>query len=536
MNSTQAFSLDLRGCIWKRGGGRSALGKRNWKPRFCVVDNGHFCYYETEGDFATAPNKPLKAPYNLIDCDVLVGEAENESSKEYHMFKGSVVTSFAFRIQPRNSAERVMVLRCETEKQRTMWMERIAALVLESDENASQTAATATVSAAETQVGRETSMDTHAVVQHAAKIPFSADDQHNMDNVKLSCGEDSSNEDSEVIRGTPVDSASKEVKAVEASVACANANVNAHNQHDVHAAYDNLSYGEHNEASGDDTSVESDHTLPTHVPGVVISGLVWKRGGGTRKVLGSQNWKQRWCVVTDTSFSYFKSAHHWHRAPHKTLKKPFNLRSCLVVLGEGGLADDIDEKVATTIPFAFRIQPRDHSKRAMVLRCETEEQRTLWMGKLKAAIQALDAMAATQQMQKQGSSDRHNHSNCTGSGRTQGDSVQIDVDTQQGSHRIFDDTCDPLQFKNIGPLPSMQEFSRHKCMTVVVYLLGFIFFPVWLAAACLLCSRREVQTVCTKTVNRISIVLGFLVMQLALLLVVSQFVDLNFMHMMNNQA
>lgn len=141
----------LRGYLWKRGGGRSALGNKDWKQRWCVLVDGHFCYYESQEAWKKAPGKCLKKPYRLVDCDVLPGEHDNdfdtESSKvKLKSSKTSLTTSYAFRIQPRDESERSMILRCCDREQRSMWMEQISMSVHYTDADLSMTSNASTSS------------------------------------------------------------------------------------------------------------------------------------------------------------------------------------------------------------------------------------------------------------------------------------------------------------------------------------------------------------------------------------------------------
>ena len=119
----------LRGYLWKRGGGRSALGNKDWKQRWCVLVDGHFCYYSSQEAWKKAPGKCLKKPYQLLDCDILPGEHDNDFSEgqDVKLKNNKVISnSYAFRIQPRKENERCMILRCTDREQRSMWMQQLS--------------------------------------------------------------------------------------------------------------------------------------------------------------------------------------------------------------------------------------------------------------------------------------------------------------------------------------------------------------------------------------------------------------------------
>lgn len=55
------------GYLYKRGGGRSFLGRQTWKRRWCVLKEGKLSYYKTEKD-AQAGKPPLKNIYIDVSC------------------------------------------------------------------------------------------------------------------------------------------------------------------------------------------------------------------------------------------------------------------------------------------------------------------------------------------------------------------------------------------------------------------------------------------------------------------------------------
>ena len=127
----------LCGYLLKRGGGRSTLGNKGWKQRWCVLADGQLGYYESQEAWKKAPEKTLKPPYQLVDCDVLPGENEKDFKSDGSRVKvkgGKVYeNTYAFRIQPRTKAARPMILRCTDREQRSMWMEQFSVAVQYTD-------------------------------------------------------------------------------------------------------------------------------------------------------------------------------------------------------------------------------------------------------------------------------------------------------------------------------------------------------------------------------------------------------------------
>ena len=117
----------VKGILWKKGGGRSLFGKRNWKKRYCVIINDKFYYYKDRQTYVDS-KKCLKEPYNLRDCDVSVieqvgnhGGIQKSKSKR----KNSLQNTFNFTIQPHDCEMRTLHLRAETAAERDDWVRAI---------------------------------------------------------------------------------------------------------------------------------------------------------------------------------------------------------------------------------------------------------------------------------------------------------------------------------------------------------------------------------------------------------------------------
>ena len=179
----------VKGILWKKGGGRSLFGKRNWssaqyfillplpwatwsislpaqfilfapwhtiiisvfaatvscffcrKKRYCVIINDKFYYYKDRQTYVDS-KKCLKEPYNLRDCDVSVldqvenyGEIQKSKSKRKNSNggiqkskskrKNSLQSTFNFSIQPHDTEMRTLHLRAETAAERDDWVKAI---------------------------------------------------------------------------------------------------------------------------------------------------------------------------------------------------------------------------------------------------------------------------------------------------------------------------------------------------------------------------------------------------------------------------
>lgn len=116
----------VKGILWKKGGGRSLFGKKNWKKRYCVIINDNFYYYEDRQTYVKS-QKYLKKPYRLQDCDVSVmnsPKVEKRKGKPPRK-KSDNRGAFYFVIQPRDSEMRALHLRAETLAERDDWVRNI---------------------------------------------------------------------------------------------------------------------------------------------------------------------------------------------------------------------------------------------------------------------------------------------------------------------------------------------------------------------------------------------------------------------------
>mmetsp|Transcript_24113 Transcript_24113/g.40417 ORF Transcript_24113/g.40417 Transcript_24113/m.40417 type:complete len:458 (-) Transcript_24113:71-1444(-) len=74
------------GYLFKKGGGRSAFGRRSWKLRFFVLDATSLCYFKAEGETALKKIKLGK----VVDAWIDYGTKSKATSTQYHF---SVKTS-----------------------------------------------------------------------------------------------------------------------------------------------------------------------------------------------------------------------------------------------------------------------------------------------------------------------------------------------------------------------------------------------------------------------------------------------------------
>jgi hypothetical protein len=62
-------NANLRGYLWRLGGGTSIFSKNTWKKRWCVLSNGQFFYYATREEWAklTGEAAPKGSSLNCAD-------------------------------------------------------------------------------------------------------------------------------------------------------------------------------------------------------------------------------------------------------------------------------------------------------------------------------------------------------------------------------------------------------------------------------------------------------------------------------------
>jgi len=105
--------------MWKKGGGSSMLGRRDWMERYFVLQSGILTYFHTPDDFKR--NKvPLKdVAYRMAHCtcEALPVDTNTKAGSDK-------VGQFAIQCTPKNpnGGPRPLMLRCSTDDDRLDWL------------------------------------------------------------------------------------------------------------------------------------------------------------------------------------------------------------------------------------------------------------------------------------------------------------------------------------------------------------------------------------------------------------------------------
>ena len=106
------------GVLRKRGGGTSFMGRKSWKSRFFVLENGSLLYFESEVHYENKEG-PLNDgyPYILPFCEVLSDEDFSGVGKQ-HFYFTIIPTDFRGGKGP-------LLLEAENETDRQQWLRRL---------------------------------------------------------------------------------------------------------------------------------------------------------------------------------------------------------------------------------------------------------------------------------------------------------------------------------------------------------------------------------------------------------------------------
>lgn len=105
-------SVEKRGWLYKKGGGTSFMGRRNWNQRFFSLTNGILSYYKSDKEYK-AGEAPIKnCTFDLSQCRVELEETKNKGDLR------------GFMIVPLNAqgGHKTLHLRAENEDVRHQWV------------------------------------------------------------------------------------------------------------------------------------------------------------------------------------------------------------------------------------------------------------------------------------------------------------------------------------------------------------------------------------------------------------------------------
>lgn len=105
-------SVEKRGWLYKKGGGTSFMGRRNWTQRYFSLTNGVLSYYKSDKEYKAGVAPIKNCTFNLSQCRVELEEAKNKGDLR------------GFAIIPLNpqGGHKTLHLRAENEDVRHQWV------------------------------------------------------------------------------------------------------------------------------------------------------------------------------------------------------------------------------------------------------------------------------------------------------------------------------------------------------------------------------------------------------------------------------
>lgn len=106
-----------------------------------------------------------------------------------------------------------------------------------------------------------------------------------------------------------------------------------------------------------------------------ISGYLFKKGGGTRALVGRRNWKKRYFVVKDNILRYYNSEEDYISGKNSK-------RNTTIDLTKYGVNVDPDRELD------FVLVPSSHTQRTWKLRAEDVETKDRWLIVLRKSTES----------------------------------------------------------------------------------------------------------------------------------------------------
>jgi hypothetical protein len=123
-------NVQKTGWLLKKGGGTSAMGRRNWSDRFFVLADSVLTYYKSDMEYRANVGPIKHCVFNIAYCNVASAPEKDKASNERMVLQlyecGCVQDELrAFKIEPLDphGGAKVMFVRATNEEQRSEWLQ-----------------------------------------------------------------------------------------------------------------------------------------------------------------------------------------------------------------------------------------------------------------------------------------------------------------------------------------------------------------------------------------------------------------------------